>query len=129
MTWRAGIFVSDSLLGPDSKSADEAKAERVFLRLLDDLTKEGRSVKSAKAHGYAPKIFAESGRTEGVSKNALHSAMERLFAKREIVETHGGHKSPSKQTLRIIRANEVRGAEPMLNPLPNPLSNPLLNPC
>ncbi len=42
MTWRAGIFVADSLSGPDSKLADNARAERVFLRLLDEFTKEGR---------------------------------------------------------------------------------------
>ncbi len=127
MAWRAGVFVADSLLGPDSKLADEAKAERVFLRLLDAFTKEGRTVKSAQAHGYAPKLFAASGRTEGVSKQALQLAMERLFAKREIIETPGGHTSPSKRTLRIVRANVVGGAEPMLNPLQNPMLNPMLN--
>ena len=121
--------MADSLLGPESKLADEAKAERVFLRLLDEFTKEGRPVRSAQAHGYAPKVFAASGRSEGVSKQALHAAMERLFAKGDIVETLGGHMSPSKQTKRIVRANVIGGAEPMLNPLPNPMLNPLLNPC
>ena len=116
MTWRNGVFVADSILGPNGKIADEAKAEHVFLRLLDDFTKEGRTVKSAQAHGYAPKAFAASGRTEGISKQALHAAMERLFARGAIVETLGGHSSPSKQTLRIVRANVVAGAEPILNP-------------
>ena len=111
-------------MGQYSKIADEAKAERVFLRLLDDFTNQGRTVKSAQANGYAPKTFAASGRTEGISKQALHSAMERLFDKREIVETLGGHTSPSKQTLRIVRAKVIGGAEPMLSPMPNPLPNP-----
>ena len=129
MTWRAGIFVPDSLVGPDSELADEAKAERVFLRLLDDFTMEGRTVKSAQAQGYAPKAFAASGRTEGVSKQALQSAMERLFSKREIVESYGGHKSPSKQTLRIVRAKAIGDSEPMLTPPAKPNAQPLLNPC
>lgn len=128
MTWRNGVFVADSILGPNGKIADEAKAERVFLRLLDDFTKEGRTVKSAQAHGYAPKAFAASGRTEGISKQAIQAAMERLFARGAIVETLGGHSSPSKQTLRIVRANVVAGAEPILNSLPIPLLNPLPNP-
>jgi len=95
------------------------------LRLLDEFTKEGRTVKSAIGNGYAPKAFAESGRTEGVNKRALHSAMERLFAKREIVERLGGHGPPSKQTKRIVRASVGGIAEPMLNPLPTPPLNPL----
>ncbi len=128
MTWRAGIFVADSLLGSNGKIADEAKAERVFLRLLDDFTKEGRTVKSAQAHGYAPKVFAASGRTEGLSKQVLISAMERLFAKREIVETLGGHTSPSKQTMRIVRAKVIWGAEPMPNPPAEPHAEPPAEP-
>ena len=111
------------------KIADDAKAERVFLSNLDEFANQGRTVKSARALGYAPKAFAASGRTEGVSKEALDAAMERLFAKGEIVEVYGGHRSPSKQTLRIVRAKVIGGSEPMLNPLPNPMLNPLLNPC
>lgn len=128
MTWRNGVFVADTLLGPNGKIADDAKAERVFLRLLDDFTKEGRTVKSAQAQGYAPKAFAASGRAEGISKQALQAAMERLFAKGAIVETLGGHSSPSKQTLRIVRATVIAGAEPMRNPMLDPMPNPLQNP-
>ena len=86
-------------------------------------------MKSAQATGYAPKLFAASRRTEGVSKQALHSAMERLFAKGEIVETLGGHTPPSKQTLRIVRAKVFGKAEPMQDPLPNPILNTPLNQC
>lgn len=128
MTWRSGVFVAGSLMGPDSKVAEEAKANRVFLRLLDEFTKEGRTVKSAIGSGYAPKAFAESGRTDGVSKRALHSAMERLFASQEIVEMLGGHGPPSKQTKRIVRANIAQGAEPMRNPMLDAMPNPLQNP-
>jgi len=105
MTWKDGVFVAEeAATGLDRRAAD-AKAERVFLRLLDEFAKEGRPVKSAQAQGYAPKAFVASGRAEGLSKQALHSAMERLFAKGEIVETLGGHRSPSKQTMRIVRAS------------------------
>ena len=104
ITWQEGVFVADQAATGLDKTAIDAKADRVFLRLLDDFTKQGRFVKSAHAQGYAPKVFAASGGAEGLSKQVLHAAMERLFAKGEIVEILGGHASPSKQTKRIVRA-------------------------
>lgn len=107
VTWQDGVFVADiGATGLDAM-AQNARADRVFLRLLDDFAKQGRFVKSAPAQGYAPKAFAASGQAEGLSKQALHTAMERLFAKGEIVEVSGGHKSPSKQTMRIVRAGHA----------------------
>ncbi len=107
VTWADGVFVAEiGATGLDAM-AQNARADRVFLRLLDDFAKQGRFVKSAPAQGYAPKTFAASGQAEGLSKQALHTAMERLFAKGEIVEVLGGHKSPSKQTMRIVRARHV----------------------
>ncbi|MGR3823879.1 MAG: AAA family ATPase [Salipiger marinus] len=111
MTWQDGVFVVDQAATGLDKMAMDNKAERVFLRLLDDFTKQGRFVKSAQAQGYAPKVFAASGAAEGLSKQALHAAMERLFSKNEIVEVLGGHASPSKQTKRIMRASNAP-AEP-----------------
>lgn len=112
LKWQEGVFVADQAVSGLDAMAQIARADRVFLRLLDDFAKQGRFVKSAPAQGYAPKAFAASGQAEGLSKQALHAAMERLFAKGEIVEILGGHKSPSKQTMRIVRASVV-GAEPM----------------
>lgn len=105
MTWKDGVFVPDAAETGLDRMALDNRAERVFLRLLDDFTKQGRFVKSAQAQGYAPKVFAASGSAEGLSKQALHKAMERLFAKGEIVEILGGHMSPSKQTKRIARVS------------------------
>lgn len=106
MTWRDGVFVVDEAETGLDRMAKDAKAERVFLRLLDEFTRQGRFVKSAQAQGYAPKMFAASGGAEGLSKQSLHAAMERLFAKGEIAEILGGHASPSKQTKRIVRARK-----------------------
>ena len=111
LTWQEGVFIADQAATGLDRMAMDNKADRVFLRLLDDFTKQGRFVKSAPAQGYAPKAFAASGQSEGLSKQALHAAMERLFAKGEIVEILGGHSSPSKQTKRIVRACDVP-AEP-----------------
>jgi hypothetical protein len=129
MTWKDGVFVADEAqaTGLDRKAA-EAKADRVFLSLLDEFAKQGRFVKSANAAGYAPKVFASSGRADGLTKQALHAAMERLFASGEIVEVMGGDGPPSKHTKRIVRACETP-AEPPAEPHAQPPAEPLQNPC
>ncbi|MCA1775712.1 MAG: AAA family ATPase [Loktanella sp.] len=111
LRWQHGVFVAqEQETGLDRKAAT-AKAERVFLKLLDEFTAQGRHVKSANAAGYAPKAFASSGRAEGQTKRQLHDAMERLFASGQIIEELGGSGPPSKQTKRIVRASETP-AEP-----------------
>jgi RecA-family ATPase len=103
MRWQDGVFMAEAAPEAIDRKAAEAKAERVFLRLLDEFTREGRTVKSARAAKYAPKEFAASGRAEGLTKEALHAAMERLFAKGEIAEVMGGDGPPSRHTARIVR--------------------------
>jgi RecA-family ATPase len=109
MRWQDGVFVAEAAPEGLDRKAAEAKAERVFLRLLDEFAAEGRTVKSARAAKYAPKEFAASGRAEGLSKEALHAAMERLFAKGEIVEVMGGDGPPSRHTARIVRKASAGG--------------------
>ena len=96
-------MADQAVTGLDAMAANH-KADRVFLKLLDEFAKEGRFVKSANAAGNAPKAFAASGRSEGLSKQALHSAMERLFAKGEIIEIIAGEGPPSRHAKRIVRA-------------------------
>jgi hypothetical protein len=104
LQWRAGAFVATE----QSQSAQAnplERAERVFLKLLDEFTAQDRPVKSANASGYAPKLFAASGRAEGGTKPQLHAAMESLFASGKIAEVFGGSGPPSRQTKRIVRAD------------------------
>jgi RecA-family ATPase len=103
MRWQGGVFTAEAAPEGLDRRAAEAKAERVFLKLLDEFAAEGRAVRSANAAGHAPKIFAASGRAEGLSKQALAAAMERLFARGVIREEPGGHGPPSKRTMRIVR--------------------------
>ena len=107
LTWREGVFIADAPTSGLDRIALNANAERVFLKLLDDFTAQGRNVKSANATGYAPKVFVNSGRSEGLTKQQLHEAMERLFTKGQIVEVLGGSGPPSKHTKRIVRASEA----------------------
>lgn len=112
LRWESGVFVEqDAKTGLDRMAA-AAKAERVFLKLLDEFTGQGRRVKSANAVGFAPKVFADCGRAEGLSKQQLREAMERLFATGRIIEVLGGSGPPSKQTKRIVRASETPAEPP-----------------
>lgn len=104
LRWQAGVFVAQEAGSGLDRLAAESRADRIFLRLLDAFTAEGRTVKSAVAAGYAPKVFAASGRSEGLTKADLASAMERLFARGEIVEVAAGGGPPSRQSKRIVRS-------------------------
>ncbi|MGB3316841.1 MAG: ATPase, partial [Albidovulum sp.] len=67
-----------------------AKAERVFLRLLDAFTAQGRYVSASPGPTYAPAMFASHPEVEGCTKRALKGAMDALFGRDKIeVATHG----------------------------------------
>ena len=58
-----------------------ARAERVFLQLLDRVMAEGRYVTDAPSSPYyAPKAFAKRPEREGLRRGDFAAAMERLFA-------------------------------------------------
>lgn len=90
LRWQAGVFVAQQQeQGLDRVSAS-AKAERVFLKLLDALTAQGRYVSANPGPTYAPSQFAVHPDAEGCSKRALKGAMENLFGRDEIViASHG----------------------------------------
>ncbi|MEM8572962.1 MAG: hypothetical protein AAGG56_19005 [Pseudomonadota bacterium] len=73
--------------GPDSikKITAWAKAERVFLKLPDEFTEQGRRVNRGNGPNHAPRQFPAHPHHEGVTKRALNTAMEALL-------THGGTK-------------------------------------
>ena len=105
LRWESGVFVSE---GPSpagmNPEMQEHRAREMFLKLLDEHTAQGRYVKAAKAAGYAPKEFVATGRAGNFNKAQLHRAMEQLFKMGKIVQAKGGDDSPSKQKLRIVRA-------------------------
>ena len=68
ISYKAGVFVVEAQGGHLDRVAHNAKAERVFLSLLDDFLAQGRTVKSVRASGYAPKAFVETGRAEGAQQ-------------------------------------------------------------
>lgn len=103
MKWRNGVFVADGGQTSLDRMATNAKAERVFLTLLDDFNTEGRRVRHTTGDGYAPNAFAKSGRAEGMGKAVLRAAMENLFAKGAIRIAEEG--PPSRRIRYIERAD------------------------
>ncbi len=98
--WDRGVFRTEN--GNSGVAlAREAKAERVFLAMLDAYQAEGRNVNASGGRTYAPTVFAaDKARSEGVSQRAFTDAMNRLFeAGRIRSEEHGPQ---SKRRSRIV---------------------------
>lgn len=103
LRWQGGVFVADAPQGGLDRMAASAKAERVFLSLLRQFTAEGRAVNHAGGRYYAPKVFAEHPKAEGVTKRALLAAMHGLLESGKIaIEKYG---SASRETSRLTIAN------------------------
>ena len=99
LTWVDGVFVPD--LPGDDREDRNAKAERVFLKQLAELTKQGRRVSPNNGSNLASKVFSELSDSEGVSKKAFKTAMEDLLrAGRITVEVEG---PPSKRRQYLVR--------------------------
>lgn len=102
MTWRKGVFVADAPETSLDRMAASAKAERVFLKLLDMFADQGRRVNATSGPTYAPKQFAEHPEAEGCTKRALKSAMEVLFNNGTLTVCQEG--PPSKRISYVARA-------------------------
>ena len=102
--WQAGVFVAEASDQGLDKLAQGAKAQRVFMKLLDMFTAQGRRVNHAPSANYAPKLFSEHPENERMTKRALKGAMESLLSSGSItVEKEG---PPSKQRSFIARAGQ-----------------------
>jgi RecA-family ATPase len=103
MTWRDGVFVAEHAETSLDRTAASAKAERVFLKLLDTFTKQGRRVNPMSGPTYAPKLFADHPEAEGCTKRALKTAMEVLLSNGTLTVEHEG--PPSKRISYIARVS------------------------
>ena len=109
LKWEAGVFVAEAQpTGLDALAAG-AKGERVFLKLLDTLTAQGRYVSASPGPTYAPTQFASHPEAEGCTKRALKSAMDALFGRGEIVIA--SHGSGAKARSHIARKGADDGQE------------------
>ncbi len=107
LRWEAGVFVAQAqLTGLDALAAG-AKGERVFLKLLDALTEQGRHVSANPGPTYAPTQFASHPDAEGYTKRAFRAAMESLFGRGLIA--NASHGSGAKARSHIARKEADHG--------------------
>jgi len=106
LRWRKGVFSTDLSDFHDEAGSASAKAEKVFLKLLDAFSEQGRYVSANSGHTFAPALFAKNPDVEGCTKRALVTAMESLFTKGAIV--NAVHGSGAKARGHIERARHGR---------------------
>lgn len=90
LTWTDGVYIADAPETALDRKAGNAKAERVFLKLLDLFTAQGRQVNASSGPNYAPAVFAKHPESEGCNKHALRPAMEALLTAGKVRVVHGG---------------------------------------
>jgi RecA-family ATPase len=102
MRWCDGVFVADVGETRLDRMSAGMKAERVFLKLLRQHTEQGRRVNAAGGLHYAPKVFAEHPDSEGCTKKALRTAMERLLVSGKLAIQQEG--PPSRRVSYLVEA-------------------------
>ncbi|MEH6950616.1 AAA family ATPase [Nitrobacter sp. NHB1] len=91
MRYQRGAFVPDRARAVTGDPLErQAKADRVFLELLEKATGQNVHVHVAPGRGYAPKTFQSDGGSQGVNKSDLEMAMKRLLDTKRIVNAPYG---------------------------------------
>lgn len=101
LRWEGGVFVAQAPETGLDKMAATAKAERVFLKLLQEAQDQGRRVNHAGGQTYAPKVFAANPDAEGITKRTFGQAMERLLSAGKIRIAEDGPASKRRQFLEV----------------------------
>jgi RecA-family ATPase len=98
---KAGFFVYEGRDGGSTfdRAASAAKAETVFLALLQAFEDQGRNVSPNPGPTFAPTVFESEDGADGVTKAALKRVMSKLLKDNRVhVETTG---PPSKQRSKL----------------------------
>jgi hypothetical protein len=83
LRWTNGLFLPVSGVSNLEKLAAERRREELFLKLLEQFTRQGRNTcDKAFASTYAPTLFAKEDEAKqvGIRKADLEAAMRRLFS-------------------------------------------------
>jgi RecA-family ATPase len=110
--WKDGVFVPEPKTGSLEKYAADARADEVFLKLLERFGRQGRIVGDKRGPSFAPALFAQEpeAKVAGLTNRALAEAMLRLFAVNKIhVETYG---RPSRLAAKIVAGPPPQPPEP-----------------
>lgn len=100
LRWTAGAYVPEGGASSLDRMALKAKAETTFLDLLRQFNTQGQHVSPKPCSTYAPKVFAEHPKADGIGKALFASAMQNLLDSKKVkIETWG---SPSRQHSRLV---------------------------
>jgi RecA-family ATPase len=104
LRWQEGVFVPQLAPGRSSfdRSAARDFADEIFLKMLAIYNREKRNVSDKPGPTYAPSVFAADHRAEGVSKQRLAEAMNRLFQEKKIALEMVGPKSHQRGRLVLV---------------------------
>jgi hypothetical protein len=104
LRWEEGSFVVATAAKGPELAAEEANLDRLFLRLLEKHSTQGRRVYPRRGHGFAPKEFERDSEAKvaGITARAFAASMDRLFSAGAIVTKTKG--PPSRQVTYIDRA-------------------------
>lgn len=102
LRYDAGLFVCEQESTIDARDAAH-HAQRVFLALLEQFTKESRHVCASPGTTYAPAAFSKHPNAQGVTRSNLERAMNRLLECRRIRVEETGPPS-RRRTHLVIRA-------------------------
>jgi RecA-family ATPase len=103
LRWQEGVFVPQLAPGGSSldRSAGRAFADEIFLKMLAIYNRDRRNVSDKPGPTYAPAVFAADHRAEGVTKQRLAEAMNRLFQEKKIILEMVGPQSHQRGRLVI----------------------------
>jgi RecA-family ATPase len=107
LRYHNGLFLPVPGIGSLDRAAQEAKADAVFLELLDRFTAENRNVSDKTGRGYAPALFVreEEAKRVGLANGKMfEGAMRRLFKAEKIWNAPYGR--PSRPHFRIARKED-----------------------
>ena len=98
--WTAGAYVPEGGLSSLDRMALKLKAETTFVDLLRQFNTQGQDVSARPCSTYAPKVFANHSKSEGIGKALFAAAMQDLLDSHKIkIEVTG---PPSRQRSRLV---------------------------
>jgi hypothetical protein len=90
-----GVFLVEPAAGGLDQLAFAQQAEGVFLALLEQFERQGRTVSPNPGRSYGPTVFATEPESMGINAAALKTAMARLLSANKIHVRKSG--PPSRQ--------------------------------
>lgn len=102
LRWKEGVFVPKNAPTGIIGSIERRTCERVFMDMLDQTAAENQPISSnSRAGNYAPRLFVKRPDREGFTVKDFEGAVQRLFAKGEIVNIPYGRRGDERT--RIAR--------------------------